>query len=68
MNNMNDMIVDNKIMLKLISKKLYHLSMQGPVNKYYDIAANLTDHQFSGSYYGKHQHGDDRHEVIKRAR
>ena len=36
--------------------------------KFYDIAANLTDSQFSGEYYGKQHHPDDREEVINRAR
>ena len=31
---------------------------------FYDIAANLTDHQFTGDYYGKKHHEDDRHQVI----
>lgn len=40
----------------------------GPRFKFYDIAANLTDHQFRGDYYGKKHHEDDRQEVIQRAR
>ena len=36
--------------------------------QFYDIAANLTDHQFTGDYYGKKHHEDDRHEVIGRAK
>lgn len=32
--------------------------------KFYDIAANLTDNQFGGHYYGKSHHEDDRIEVI----
>lgn len=35
--------------------------------KFYDIAANLTDHQFDGKYHGKKVHEADRHEVIERA-
>lgn len=35
--------------------------------RFYDIAANLTDHQFGGHHHGKQLH-DDRHEVIERAK
>lgn len=41
--------------------------MQANTRKFYDIAANLTDDQFSGHYYDKNFHPDDRKEVIQRA-
>jgi len=41
--------------------------MQAHHYKFYDIAANLTDDQFSGKYYDKQNHHDDRKEVIERA-
>lgn len=41
--------------------------MQANIRKFYDIAANLTDDQFSGKYYDKQSHHDDRKEVIERA-
>lgn len=42
--------------------------MQPNTRTFYDIAANLTDDQFSGKYYDKQSHHDDRKEVIERAR
>ena len=45
------------IMLKIITKTV---SMQSTY-KFYDIAANLTDDQFSGKYNDKTNHQDDRH-------
>lgn len=43
------------------------MDKQPPKYRFYDIAANLTDEQFSGIYYGKENHPDDRVEVIQRA-
>lgn len=45
------------IMFKIIHKRIFMQSTY----KFYDIAANLTDDQFSGKYYDKTNHQDDRH-------
>ena len=56
-------------MIKILFKNCHLFSIMKAHNfKFYDIAANLTDNQFSGEYYGKKHHPDDRHEVIQRAR
>lgn len=51
-------------MFRIIHKRILMQSTY----KFYDIAANLTDDQFSGKYYDKTNHEDDRHEVILRAK
>ena len=56
-----------KILFTRISR-FSKISMKPNHFKFYDIAANLTDSQFSGEYYGKQHHPDDREEVINRAR
>ena len=56
-------------MITIIFKKFHQYARMKPNNfKFYDIAANLTDNQFSGQYHGKKHHPDDRQEVIKRAK
>lgn len=52
-------------------KEGFHITDNNPYKgtdyRFYDIAANLTDGQFTGDY-GKHHHADDRSSVIERAK
>lgn len=41
--------------------------IQTASHKYFDIAANLADHMFSGAYHGKQAHPADLDAVLKRA-
>lgn len=55
-------------MIKIILSTFAISKMKPNLFSFYDIAANLTDSQFSGEYYGKKHHQDDRQEVINRAK
>jgi TatD DNase family protein len=41
--------------------------MQKKTLRFYDIAANLTDNQFKGFYFGKQRHTPDLEHVLKRS-